>query len=156
MIEKKEIPLKNSEILYLIGESGTVGILKVGKEKILFIGTPEMEEIAQFLEEDDLIAISAFGLGKKFEKGIKALGYITREMDAPIIVLPKDHPSSKRLSMVLSVGDKVRLNCNIIPGTHPEQDVLCSCDSLSGLTIKKSKNGVTIHGKLKNYKIEDF
>ena len=93
---------------------------------------------------------------EKYEKGIRALAYITRDIESPIIVLPKEHPASKRLKMVLSVGENVRLDCGIRPGTHPEQDILCSCDSLSGLNIIKSKDGVIIEGEVKNYKIEPF
>ncbi|GAA5818081.1 MAG: conserved hypothetical protein [Methanobrevibacter sp. CfCl-M3] len=154
-MNKKNIKLNPSQILFLIGETGTVGIMKVAKEKFLYIGTPDKEEIAIFLEEDDIIAISAFGKGEKYEKAIKSMGYLTREMNSPIIVLDKDHPSSKRLDMVLSVGDSVRLSCDIVPGTHPEQNVLCSCDSLSGLVINKTTNGVEIEEKINSYKIED-
>ena len=92
----------------------------------------------------------------KYEKGIRSLAYLTRDIESPILVLPKDHPSSKRLKMVLSVGENVRLDCGIVPGTHPEQDILCSCDSLSGLNIIKSKEGVIIDGTVPNYKIEPF
>lgn len=152
-----EIKLNHNEILFLQGESGIVGIIKVAKEdKMLFIGTPDNEEIVQFLESDDLIAVSGFGTTEKYEKGIRALAYLTKEMDSPILVLPKDHPSSKRLSLVLSVGDKVHLDCNIRPGTHPEQDVLCSCDSLSGLWIEKTPDGVKLSRDIENYKIEEF
>jgi len=107
-----------------------------------------------YLEKNDLIAVSTFGTGEKYEKAIKSLAYLTREMESPIIVLPKDHPSSKRLKTVLSVGETVKLDCNITPGTHPEQDILCSCDSLSGLRLDKTENGVAINGKVENYKIE--
>jgi len=151
---KTEIKLNSSEILFLIGDTGTVGIVKVANDQMLFIGTPDKEEIVMYLEKDDLIAVSAFGKGEKYEKAIKAMAYITREMESPIIVLPKDHPSSQRLKMVLSVGDTVRLDCNITPGTHPEQDILCSCDSLSGLKIEKTEEGIAISGELENYKVE--
>ena len=132
-----EIKFTKDEILFLLGESGMVGIVKAGEDKMLFIGTPDSDEIVQYLEEDDLIAVSSFNLGEKYE-------------------IPKNHPSSKRLKMVLSVGENVRLDCGIVPGTHPEQDILCSCDSLSGLNIVKSKDGVVIEGEVKNYKIEPF
>lgn len=151
-----EINIKPSEILFLIGDTGIVGIVKVATEKMLFIGTPEKDEIVLYLEKDDIIAISSFEKGKKYEKGIKAMAYITREMESPIIVLPKDHPTSKRLKMVLSVGDTIKLDCNITPGTHPEQDILCSCDSLSGLRIDKTIDGVLIKGHVENYKLERF
>lgn len=150
-----QIDFNNDEILFLLGETGTVGIVKSGEFKTLFIGTPELEEIAVFLEKDDLIAISAFGIGIKFEKGIKAMAYIIREMEAPIITLDKNHPSSERLKTVLSIGDAVRLDCNIIPGTHSEQDILCSCDSLSGIKIDKTTIGVKLSRNV-NYKIENL
>jgi len=153
---KKEITIDSSEILFLIGDTGIVGIVKVAADKMLFIGTPEKEEIVLYLEKDDIIAISSFNKGQKYEKAIKAMAYITREIESPIIVLPKDHPSSKRLKMVLSIGDTVRLDCNITPGTHPEQDILCSCQSLSGLRIDKTANGVSINGNVENYKLEKF
>ena len=151
-----EIKFKDDEILFLLGESGMVGIAKAGEDKMLFIETPDNDEIVQFLEKDDLIAVSSFNLGEKYEKGIRSLIYLTRDIESPIIVLPKNNPASKRLKMVLSVGENVRLDCGIIPGTHPEQDILCSCDSLSGLNIVKSEGGVIIEGIVPNYKIEPF
>ena len=155
-MKRTKIKIEPSEILFLIGETGIVGIVKVASEKMLFIGTPEKEEIVVYLEKDDIIAISSFKKGKKYEKGIKAMAYITREINSPIIVLPKDHPSSKRLKMVLSIGDTVKLDCDITPGTHPEQDILCSCHSLSGLRIDKTSQGVSIEGHVENYKLEQF
>lgn len=152
----KKINLNSSEILFLIGGNGTVGIIKVSDNQMLFIGTPDKDEIVVYLEKGDIIAISAFGIGEKYEKAIKSLAYLTREMEAPIIVLPKDHPTSKRLKMVLSVGDTVKLDCNIVPGTHPEQDILCSCDSLSGIRINKTNEGIAISQKNINYKIEEL
>jgi hypothetical protein len=57
---------------------------------------------------------------------------------------------------VISIGDGVNLNCNITPGTHPEQNVLCSCDSLSGLEIIKTPTGVKLNRDFENYTIEKF
>ena len=128
-----EIKFHDDEILFLLGESGMVGIVKAGEEKMLFLETPD-GEIVQYLEADDLIAVSSFYLGEKYEKGIRAMAYLTRDIEAPIIILPKDNSASKRLKLVFSVGESVRLDCGIIPGTHPEQDILCSCDSMSGLS----------------------
>ena len=142
------------EILFLEGESGTVGIVKIAYDnKMLFIATQDNEEIVQFLEKDDIIAVSNF---KKDKRAIRAQAYLTREEDSPIVILNKDHPSTKRLAQVLSVGEKVNLNCNITPGTHPEQDVLCSCDSLSGLSIVKTPTGVELNRDHDKYTIERF
>ncbi len=150
-----EIKFNKDEILFLLGESGMVGIVKAGEDKMLFIETPDDGEIVQYLEEDDLIAVSSFKLGEKYEKGIRAMAYLTRDIESPIIILPTDNTASKRLKLVFSIGESVRLDCGIIPGTHPEQDILCSCDSLSGLTITKSKEGVILDKEV-NYKIEKF
>ena len=148
------IDFNYDEILFLEGETGTVGIVKVAHDnKMLFIATQDNEEIVQFLEKDDIIAVSNF---KKDKRAIRAQAYLTREEDSPIVILNKDHPSTKRLSQVLTVEEKVNLNCNITPGTHPEQDVLCSCDSLSGLTITKTQNGVSLNKKHDTFTIERF
>ena len=62
----QKIDLQPTEVLFLIGDTGTVGVVKVANEQMLFIGTPEKEEIVLYLEEDDLIAISSFGTGQKY------------------------------------------------------------------------------------------
>ncbi len=151
-----EIKLEKDEILFLIGDNGIVGISKMSDCDMLFIETSENEEIVLYPEDDDIIAVSAFGKGEKYEKGIRALTYVTRDMQSPILILPKDNKASKRLSMVLSIGDSVRFDCNITPGTHPEQDILCSCDSLSGLEIHKTSTGVKLSKDNIDYKIEKF
>ena len=148
------IDLKNDEILFLEGETGIVGIVKVAYEnKMLFIATQDNEEIVQFLQQDDIIAVSNFN---KDKRAIKSQAYLSREESSPMVILNKDHPSTKRLETVLSIGDRVKLNCNITPGTHPEQNILCSCDSLSGLEIVKTPTGVTLNKKFNNYTIEKF
>ena len=148
------IDFKNDEILFLEGENGIVGIIKVAYEnKMLFIATQDNEEIVQFLQSDDLIAVSNF---KKDKRAVKSQAYLSREESSPIIILNRDHPSTKRLETVLSIGERVNLNCNITPGTHPEQDVLCSCDSLSGLEIEKTPTGVKLNKEFVKYTIEEF
>ena len=148
------IEFNNDEILFLEGETGMVGIIKVAYEnKMLFIATQNNEEIVQFLEKDDLIAVSNF---KKDKRAIRSQAYLTREENSPLVILNKEHPSTKRLETVLSVGDRVCLNCNITPGTHPEQDVLCSCDSLSGLEISKTETGIKLNQYFDKYTIEKF
>ena len=144
------IEFNNDEILFLEGETGMVGIIKVAYEnKMLFIATQDNEEIVQFLEKDDLIAVSNF---KKDKRAIRSQAYLTREENSPLVILNKEHPSTKRLETV----DRVCLNCNITPGTHPEQDVLCSCDSLSGLEISKTETGIKLNQYFDKYTIEKF
>ena len=152
--QRQRIGLSPNEILFLIGSSGELGLSKTGRDKQIFIGTPEKEEIVLFLGKDDLIAVSTFNAGLKEEIGIKSMIYLIKEFSSPIIVLPKDHPTSKRLKIVVACGDRIRLDCNVQAGTHPEQDILCTCEDLSGLNITAVPDGVEIEGLIKDYKIE--
>lgn len=154
--ERRSIRINPDEILFLMGNSGELGIVKAGEKKQIIIGMPDGEEIFIFLEPEDLIAVSAFDTGDKIEKGIKAMLYLLREINTPITVLPENHPTSCRLPMVVAAGDKIRLNCNIIPGTHPEQDILCACEDLSGLEISSSVHGIEISENIENFKLEEF
>lgn len=151
-----EIPLQYNEIIFLKGNTGTVGVAKFAKNGQIFIGTPDTDEIVMFLEKEDIIAVSSLKNSSYSEDGIKSLIFLLRDVGAPLVVLPSDHPTSKRLPLVASCGEKIRLNCNITPGTHPEQDILCACDELSGLEIKAIKGGLDIKGHLKEFKIEKF
>ncbi len=151
--ERRRVKLSPDEILFLKGSSGELGIVKASKELQIFIGTPEGEEVVQFLQAEDLIAVSAFSVGNKAEKGIKCMIHLLREHASPIVVLPENHPTSKRLKLVVSCGDFIRLDCSIQPGTHPEQDILCACEDLSGVEILAQNGGVQIKGN-PDFKVE--
>lgn len=152
--ERRKIGVNPDEILFLVGSSGELGVVKAGKDIQIFIGTPEKEEIVLFLGADDLIAVSAFKTGEKAEKGIKSMVYLLKEFSSPIVVLPKDHPTSKRLPLVVSCGERVRLDCGIRAGTHPEQDILCACEDLSGIELHGVKDAIEVSGDLKHFKVE--
>ena len=152
--ERRRIELSPDEILFLTGKSGELGVAKASKDMEIFIGTPDMDEVVQFLQTEDLIAVSAFDVGDKAEKGIKSMLFLLRELASPIVVLPENHPTSRRLKMVVSCGDVIRLNCDIQPGTHPEQDILCAREELSGLEIYAVDGGVEIKGNLGSFKVE--
>lgn len=154
--KRRRIKIDNDQILFLLGNSGELGIIKAGDKKQIFIGMPDKEEIVVFLEDKDLIVVSAFDTGEKIEKGIRNLLYLLRELNFPITVLPENHPTSSRLPMVVATGDHIRLDCNIIPGTHPEQDILCACEDLSGTEVTSTDDGIAISGSIKKFKIEDF
>ncbi len=137
------IPLNNNEMLLLRGKEGTLGIVKVGENNQFFLET-ETEEILLALEPDNLLVASGFGIDEKTVNGLKCVLYMIREVGSPFIVLPKNHPASKRLKIVVSVGDRTRLSCSITPGTHPEQDILCGADEFDGMEIRGVKGGVEI------------
>jgi hypothetical protein len=147
-----KLPLPPDEVLFLRGSTGVVGVAKFAREGSIFMGTPDLEEIVIFMGKEDLIAVSAFNTDPTVEKGIKSMIYLLREMGTPLVVLPNGHPTSHRLPLVVSCGDLVRLDCQIQPGTHPEQDILCACNDLSGTEIKATRNGVEIKGKKVHWK----
>ncbi|AKB55110.1 MULTISPECIES: hypothetical protein [Methanosarcina] len=139
----KDISLKESEMLLLRGTAGTVAIVKAGPSGQFFLET-ENEEIVLGLEPHDLIVASALSVDEKTEKGLKCVLFMIREIRSPLIVLPKNHPASPRLPIVVSVGHKTVLSCNITPGTHPNQDVLCGSNEFNGLEITGILDGVHI------------
>jgi len=137
-----KIPLKDDEIAYLCGQKGTLALAKTLGH--LFYLETNVEEIVIFTEENDLLVASAFDTGEKVRKGLKCTIYQIREMDAPLIVLPKGHPASPRLKTVISVGDKTKIKCDIQAGTHPEQDVLCGADEFGGVVVLASMGGARV------------
>jgi hypothetical protein len=137
-----KIQLKDNEIAYLSGSRGTLAFVKtLGRH--FFVDT-EHEEIIIFTEDDDLLVASAFQAGEKIRRGLKCMLYLIREMESPLIVLPKGHPASPRLTMVVSVGSRTRVSCEIEPGTHPEQDVLCGSSEFHGLEVLASPGGAVL------------
>jgi hypothetical protein len=138
------ILLNEAEIAYLIGVYGTLAIAKT-RGNFFYLET-EKEEIILFTDLDDLIVASSFGLGEKIRRGLRCTLFQLRELGAPLIVLPKGHPASARLTTVVSIGPVTRLSCKIQPGTHPEQDVLCGSDEFHGLEVHAEPGGVAING----------
>ncbi|MGA9098143.1 MAG: hypothetical protein WB392_04345 [Methanotrichaceae archaeon] len=138
------ISLKEDEIAYLCGRRGTIALTKT-LGNFFYLET-DKEEIVLFTEPDDLMVASAFGVGDSIRRGLKCTLYQIRELGAPLIVLPKGHPASPRLKTVVSIGPKTRLSCNIQPGTHPEQDVLCGSDEFHSLEILADPGGALING----------
>jgi len=139
----KEISLKESEMLLLRGTAGIVAIVKAGPHGQYFLET-ENEEIVLGLEPHDLIVASAFSVDEKTEKGLKCVLFMIREIRSPLIVLPKKHPASARLPIVVSAGKKTVLSCHITPGTHPNQDVLCGSNEFDSLEVTGTLEGVQI------------
>lgn len=139
----KDISLNESEMLLLRGTAGTVAIVKAGPSGQFFLET-ENEEIVLGLEPHDLIVASAFSADEITGKGLKCVLFMIREIRSPLIVLPKNHPASPRLPIVVSAGRTTVLNCNITPGTHPDQDVLCGSIEFNGMEITGTPEGVHI------------
>ena len=138
------IPFQNDEIAYLCGQSGTIALTKT-LGKFFYLET-ETEETVLFTEPEDLRVASAFGTGDKILRGLQCTLYQLRELGAPLIVLPKGHPASPRLKVVVSIGPRTRLSCKIQPGTHPEQDVLCGSEEFGDIEILAEPGGAEAKG----------
>ncbi|NYT17006.1 MAG: alpha/beta hydrolase [Methanomicrobiales archaeon] len=91
-------------------------------------------EICTTLETDDIIAVSA-PEGGALEPAVMLLELV-RRYHLPLLVLPSEHPGSKRLRYVVSAGPEISLSCAIQRGTHPDQHLLCSSDELAGVVLR--------------------
>ncbi|MDR2854683.1 MAG: alpha/beta hydrolase [Methanomicrobiales archaeon] len=100
----------------------------------LYIETVD-EEYSQWIERGDLIVISAPEGGELMQAW--HLCELVRRYHIPVVALPKGHPGSSRLKMVVSAGERVELNCGIIRGTHPEQYLICASSELSGMQLAR-------------------
>jgi hypothetical protein len=142
-LKSMHISLKDDEIAYLLGQSGTVAMAKT-LGKFFYLET-DTTEIALFTEPEDLIVASSFGVGEKVQRGLGCTIYQIRELESPLIVLSKGHPASPRLKTVVSIGPMTNLSCEIEPGTHPEQNILCSSEEFSGLEIMAAPDGAVVN-----------
>lgn len=142
---KRRFALGPGEILFLSDGSNTVGAIKAWKARRVFIETAG-EELIQFLEPEDLIAASAFSGNERAKDAIACMLYLVREGGLPLLALPRDHPATRRLPLVVSAGGHIRLTSCIVPGTHPEQDVLCGRGALDGVTLDGVPGGVEADG----------
>lgn len=138
------VQLKDDEIAYLLGQTGTVALAKT-LGNFFYLDT-DVEEVVLFTEPQDLIVASAFGTGEKIMRGLRCTVYQIRELNSPLIVLPKGHPASPRLKSVVSIGKRTKMSCEIQPGTHPEQDVLCGSEEFHGLEVLADPDGAVVNG----------
>jgi hypothetical protein len=100
------------------------------------------EEYCQGVRAGDLVVVSAPDAGP-VEPALMLLELV-RTYHLPLVVLPRDHPGSKRIPYVVSVGPEIQTNCSIVRGTHPEQHLVCSSDELAGITFSGTADGIVI------------
>ncbi|MDD3857199.1 MAG: alpha/beta hydrolase [Methanoculleus sp.] len=134
------VPL-GGEPLIIRGERSFLLVAKAGSRFTLCIEAPD-DEYCQGVDPDDLVAVS-MPEGGPVEQARMMLEMV-RRYHIPLVVLPKDHPGSKRLSMVVSVAPAILLACDIRRGTHPEQHLICSSTELSGLSLAGIPGGIAI------------
>ena len=109
----------------------------------LYIETFDGEYCEQVLP-DDLVCVSAPEGGET--EPARMLLELVRRYRMPLLVLPKGHPGSGRLPLVVSVAGSLRLSCDIQRGTHPDQHLLCSSEELAGITLTGKGDGVELEG----------
>lgn len=129
--------------LVLEGASSFLAVARALRLLPLCIETVE-GEVVQGLEPDDLVAASAPN-GGPLAPALMLIELV-RRYGLPLVVLPKGHPGSHRLPVVVSAGSAIRIACGIQRGTHPEQDVLCGADEFAGLVLRGVPGGVEVEG----------
>jgi hypothetical protein len=129
------------EVALIRGKYSFLLIAKANSRFPLCIETPS-EEFCQGVDPTDLIVISA-PEGGEVEPGLLLIEMV-RRYHLPLLVLPKSHGLTRRVSYVTSVGPVIRTSCSIERGTHPEQHLICSNDELAGITLKGTQQGVEI------------
>jgi hypothetical protein len=127
-------------------------LLIKGKQSFLLIGLVKnnfglcietaQDEYVQGVETGDLVVVSA-PEGGAIEPALMLIDLV-RTFHVPLLVLPKNHPGSKRISYVVSVGPEIFTSCSIRRGTHPEQHLICSSDELAGISLKRFENGIDV------------
>ena len=128
-------------LLLIQGEHSFLLVSRVKDRFALCIETSH-EEYCQGVDAGDLVVVSA-PEGGAVEPALMLMDLV-RTFHVPLLVLPKDHPGSRRISYVVSVGPEIFTSCSIRRGTHPEQHLICSSDELAGITLKGSGRTVDI------------
>jgi hypothetical protein len=128
-------------LLLIRGKSSFLLIGKAKEQFSLCIET-STEEFCQGVIPGDLIVVSA-PEGGAVEPALMLMDLV-RNWHVPLLVLPRDHPGSRRISRVVSVAPEIHTSCSIRRGTHPEQHLICSSDELAGMVLKGTGRGVEI------------
>jgi hypothetical protein len=131
----------DDEVLLIRGKQSFLLVAKVKNRFGLCIETAH-EEYCQGVEAGDLVVVSAPEDGV-IEPALMLIDLV-RTFHVPLLVLPKDHPGSRRISYVVSVGPEIFTSCSIRRGTHPDQHLICSSVELAGITLKRSEQGVDV------------
>jgi hypothetical protein len=131
----------DDEFLLIKGKTSFLLVAVVKNSFGLCIETAD-DEYVQGVETGDLVVVSA-PEGGAIEPALMLIDLV-RTFHVPLLVLPKNHPGSKRISYVVSVGPEIFTSCSIRRGTHPDQHLICSSDELAGISLKRIEHGVDV------------
>jgi hypothetical protein len=135
------IHILDDESLLIKGKTSFLLVALVKNNFGLCIETAD-DEYVQGVEAGDLVVVSA-PEGGAIEPALMLIDLV-RTFHVPLLVLPKNHPGSKRISYVVSVGPEIFTSCSIRRGTHPDQHLICSSDELAGISLKRIEHGVDV------------
>ena len=130
--------------LLLIRGNRSFLLVGMAKDRFSLCIETSTEEFCQGVMAGDVIVVSA-PEGGAVEPALMLMDLV-RTYHVPLLVLPRNHPGSRRISRVVSVAPEVHTSCSIIRGTRPEQHLICSSDELAGLTIRGAPDGFEIGG----------
>ena len=131
----------DDESLLIQGKTSFLLVALIKNSFGLCIETAD-DEYVQGVEAGDLVVVSA-PEGGAIEPALMLIDLV-RTFHIPLLVLPRDHPGSKRISYVVSVGPEIFTSCSIRRGTHPDQHLICSSDELAGISLKRIEHGVDV------------
>jgi hypothetical protein len=131
----------DDEFLLIKGKTSFLLVALVKNNFGLCLETAQ-DEYVQGVEAGDLVVVSA-PEGGVIEPALMLIDLV-RTFHVPLLVLPKNHPGSKRISYVVSVGPEIFTSCSIRRGTHPDQHLICSSDELAGISLKRVEHGVDV------------
>lgn len=130
--------------LLLIRGNRSFLLIGLAKDRFSLCIETSTEEFCQGVTPGDVIVVSA-PEGGAVEPALMLMELV-RTYHVPLLVLPRNHPGSRRVSRVVSVDKEVHTSCSITRGTHPEQHLVCSSDELAGLSIRGISGGFELEG----------
>lgn len=143
--------LTSEELLVLEGVEGFIGATKAGKKGFLYLASPCGEALLPYGEED-LLAVAVRKPGRSML--MKCMIHLVRDLEAPVVVLPKGHPSLKRSAVLLAIGREVKVTSKVEGGAEPETGVLCApSPELDGLHLIGIEGGILVRGALSKVKV---
>jgi hypothetical protein len=131
----------DDEVLLISSPHSFLLAAKVKETFCLCIETSK-DEYCLGVSAGDLVVVSA-PEGGSVEPALLLVDLV-RRFHIPLLVLPKEHPGSRRIRYVVSVGPEIFTSCSIQRGTHPDQDLICSGEELSGMMLIGKNGGVEI------------
>lgn len=128
----------------LINGNRSFLLVGIAEERFSLCIETSTEEFCQGVSPGDVIVVSA-PEGGAVEPALMLMELV-RTWHVPLLVLPRNHPGSRRISRVVSVSPEVHTSCSITRGTHPEQHLVCASEELSGLAIRGTSGGIELEG----------